>query len=158
MTSEKKQEFTLRISNANKTQMITILYEILMCYADEAIDLLGAGKKDDAVATLDKAQNCLDELIRSVDRRFELGKNLHRIYLFSKKELTVAAATGSMNKIWRVEKNIRALHEAYKELETYDNSAPMMENIQTVYAGLTYGRSALNESIAAVSMNRGYVC
>ncbi|MDC7292171.1 MULTISPECIES: flagellar protein FliS [unclassified Butyrivibrio] len=158
MTSEKKQEFTLRISNANKTQMITILYEILMCYADEAIDLLGAGKKDDAVAALDKAQNCLDELIRSVDRRFELGKNLHRIYLFSKKELTVAAATGSMNKIWRVEKNIRALHEAYKELETYDNSAPMMENIQTVYAGLTYGRSALNESIAAVSMNRGYVC
>lgn len=158
MTSEKKQEFTLRITNANKTQMITILYEILLCYTYDAMDLLGDGKKEEACAALSKAQSCLDELIRSVDRRLELGSNLLKIYLFSKKELTVAAATGSMNKIWRVQQNIKTLHKAYSELESYDTSAPMMDNIQTVYAGLTYGRSALNESIAAVSMNRGYVC
>lgn len=158
MTSEKKQEFTLRISNANKTQMITILYEILMCYADDAIDMLGEGKREDALTCIDKAQSCLDELIRSVDRRLELGKNLHRIYLFSKKELTVAGATGSMNKIWRVKQNIKTLHEAYKELEQYDTTGPMMDNCQSVYAGLTYGKSALNESIAASSYNRGYVC
>ncbi|WP_026517791.1 flagellar export chaperone FliS [Butyrivibrio sp. MC2021] len=158
MTSEKKQEFTLRISGANKTQMITILYEILICYADDAIDALAIGKRDDAITSLDKAQSCLDELIRSLDLRFELAKQLHKIYLFSKKELVVAGATGSMNKIWRVKRNIRALHEAYTELEKFDTTPPMMDNIQTVYAGLTYGKSALNESIAASSMNRGYVC
>ena len=158
MTSEKKQEFTLRISGANKTQMITILYEIFLCYADEAIDALGLGKKDEAQCSLDRAQGCLDELIRSLDLRFELAGQLHKIYLFSKKELTVAGATGSINKIWRVEQNIKTLHEAYKELEKFDRTPPMMDNIQTVYAGLTYGRSALNESIAASSMNRGYVC
>ena len=158
MTSEKKQEFTLRITNANKTQMITILYEILMCYADEAIDLLAAGKRDEAASAIDKAQSCIDELIRSLDLRYELAKNLHKLYLFSKKELVVAGATGSMNKIWRVKRNFTALHEAYRELEKFDSSEPMMENIQPVYAGLTYGKSALNESVAAVSMNRGYVC
>ena len=138
--------------------MITILYEILMCYADEAIDLLAAGKRDEAASTIDKAQSCIDELIRSLDLRYELAKNLHKLYLFSKKELVVAGATGSMNKIWRVKRNFTALHEAYRELEQFDSSEPMMENIQPVYAGLTYGKSALNESVAAVSMNRGYVC
>ena len=38
MTLEKKQEFTLKISEANKTQMITIIYEMVMYYLDEAIE------------------------------------------------------------------------------------------------------------------------
>jgi flagellar protein FliS len=157
MTSEKKQEFTLRISGANKTGMITILYEILICHGEDAIDAFGEGKKEKARESLELAQSCLDELIRSVDRRYELGRNLHNLYLFSKKELMVAGVTGSMNKIWRVLQNIKALQEAYAELEKWDTSDPLMGNIQTVYAGLTYGRSSLNESISASSYNRGYV-
>ena len=43
-----------------------------------------------------------------------------------------------------------------KEIEKEDTSEPTMGNIQTVYAGLTYGRHSLNESVAASSMNRGY--
>lgn len=157
MTSEKKQEFTLRISGANKTGMITILYEILICYGEDAIDAFGEGNRTKARECLDMAQCCLDELIRSVDLSYDLGKNLHRIYLFSKKELMVAGVTGSMNKIWRVLQNIKALHEAYMELEKNDTSAPLMGNTQTVYAGLTYGKRSLNESIASSSYNRGFV-
>ena len=47
MTLEKKQEFTLKISEANKTQMITIIYEMVMYYLDEAIESIGIGKKED---------------------------------------------------------------------------------------------------------------
>ena len=36
MTREMKQEFTLRITQANKTQLITILYEMVLLYIDEA--------------------------------------------------------------------------------------------------------------------------
>ena len=36
MTKECKQQFTLRITQANPTQMIVILYEMLLCYLDEA--------------------------------------------------------------------------------------------------------------------------
>ncbi len=157
MTSERKQEFTLRITSANKTQMITILYEIFLEYADEAIAALTDGDRTKADAAINSAQSCLDELIRSLDLSYELGRNLHKLYLFSKKEMMVAGATGSINKIWRVKKNILTLREAYKELEKCDNTAPMMANTQTVYAGLTYGKNSLNESISAASMNRGYV-
>ena len=157
MTREKKQEFTLKITQANKTQMITILYEIIIDYLDEAMDEISIGKKDDGAKTLLKAQNCLDELIRSVNLHTDLGKTLYEIYIFSKKELIAAGASYSLHRIWRVKKNFKALHEAYSELEKSDDSEPMMGNTQKVYAGLTYGKHSLNEDVTALSMNRGYV-
>ena len=155
MTLEKKQEFTLKISEANKTQMITIIYEMVMYYLDEAIDYIGVGQKSDAVRSLTNAQNCIDELIHSLNMDYELAKNLFQIYIFSKKELTVAAATFSINRIWRVLKNFKNLHEAYEELEKEDTSDRLMGNTQKVYAGLTYGKYSLNEDVSSVSYNRG---
>ena len=155
MTLEKKQEFTLKISQANKTQMITIIYEIVIDYLEEAIDLIGEGKKKEANVSLIRAQNCIDELLRSLNMEYELAKNLHMIYIFSKKELMAAGVTYSSDRISRVLKNFRSLHEAYLELEKEDTSDKLMANTQTVYAGLTYGRYSLNEDISASYMNRG---
>lgn len=36
MTREQKQGFTLRITQANPTQMIVILYEMTLCYVRDA--------------------------------------------------------------------------------------------------------------------------
>ncbi len=155
MTLEKKQEFTLKISEANKTQMITIIYEMVIYYLDEAIDNIGIGRKDDAIKSLMRAQNCIDELIRSLNLDYELAKNLYQIYIFSKKELVVASATYSIHRIWRVLKNFKNLHDAYEELEKEDTSERLMGNTQKVYAGLTYGRYSLNENVTAQSYNRG---
>jgi flagellar protein FliS len=113
------------------------------------------GKKNDTTLSLQKAQNCIDELVHSLDLNYELARNLREIYIFSKKELIVAGATYSIHRIWRVLKNFRSLHEAYVELEKEDNSQQLMGNTQKVYAGLTYGKYSLNEDITAVSMNRG---
>ena len=52
MTQEKKQEFTLKISQANKTQLITILYEMVIEYLNDAIDEIGIGKKDEDLISL----------------------------------------------------------------------------------------------------------
>ena len=155
MTQERKQEFTRRIVQANKTQMITILYEMVIDYLEEALDAIGSGDKEHARVLLSYAQSCIDELIRSVNREYELGRILSDIYIFSKKELTAAAINYSQHRIWKVEQNFKMLCSAYRELEKNDTSAPMMGNTQTVYAGLTYGKYRLNEDVTAVSMNRG---
>lgn len=155
MTFEKKQEYTLKISQANKTQMITILYEMVMDYLDEAIDEIGMSRKEEARRCLLNAQNCIDELIHSLNLKYELARNLRQIYIFSKKELTVASATLSAHRIWRVKKNFVTLHEAYVELEKEDKSEKIMGNTQKVYVGLTYGRHSLNEDMTAYAMNRG---
>jgi len=157
MTQEKKQELTLKITQANKTQLITILYEMVIEYLNDAIDEIGIGKKADADKSLGYAQNCIDELLRSLDLNYELARNLHTLYIFFKKELMMAGISYSSNKIWRVEQNFKLLKDAYRELERYDTSAPMMMNTQKVYAGLTYGKYCLNEGMAMASANRGYM-
>ena len=126
-----------------------------MDYLDEAIDSIGIGKKEEARVSLMRAQNCIDELIRSLNLNYEIARNLHQIYIFSKKELMVAGGTLSINRIWRVLKNFRTLHEAYEQLEKEDTSKQVMGNTQRVYAGLTYGKYTLNEDVTAASMNRG---
>ncbi|MBR1671270.1 MAG: flagellar protein FliS [Butyrivibrio sp.] len=155
MTLEKKQQYTLKIAQANKTQMITILYEMVADYINEAIDGFAIGDRDEAAKALSHAQSCIDELIRSLNLEYELARNLHKIYLFSKKELTASGASGNMHRMWRVRKNFESLKAAYEELERYDASPAIMGNTQKVYAGLTYGRYALNEDISQLSMNRG---
>ena len=44
MTRELKQEYTRKITQANKSQLITILYEMLLIYVEEAAD---AHEKED---------------------------------------------------------------------------------------------------------------
>ena len=155
MTQERKKEYTLRITQANKTQMITILYEMVLDYTKEARDAISIGDKEMANLKLSYAQSCIDELIRSVNLDFDLGKMLHQIYIFSKKELMMAGINYSIHRIWKVEQNFKTLHAAYKEIEKEDTSAPTMGNTQSVFAGLTYGKYSLNEDVTASSMNRG---
>ena len=155
MTQERKKEYTLRITQANKTQMITILYEMVLDYTKEARDAISIGDKDMANLKLSYAQSCIDELIRSVNLNYDLGKMLHQIYIFSKKELMMAGINYSIHRIWKVEQNFKTLHAAYKEMEKEDTSAPTMGNTQSVFAGLTYGKYSLNEDVTASSMNRG---
>ena len=49
MTNEKKQEFTLRVSQANKTEMLVIIYDIFLEYLEDAKK---AKEKDDKDAIL----------------------------------------------------------------------------------------------------------
>ncbi len=156
MTLEKKQEFTLKISQANKTQMITILYEMVLTYLEEAAGLFEKDEKNEARTSLSHAQDCIDELIHSLNLEYELARNLLGIYLFSKKELIAVGATCDSERVRRVIKNFDKLHSAYLELEKQDTSEQIMGNTQKVYAGLTYGKYALNEDVSAASMNRGF--
>ena len=82
MTQEKKQEYTLKITQANKTQMITILYEMVIDYISDAEEAMDLGKRDLTERNLQYAQSVIDELIRSVNRRIELGRMLHKLYIF----------------------------------------------------------------------------
>ena len=156
MTQEKKQEYTLKITQANKTQMITILYEMVIDYISDAEEAMDLGKRDLTERNLQYAQSVIDELIRSVNRRIELGRMLHKLYIFFKTELTAAGVHNSRGRLDKVKQNFKLLHAAYKEIEVLDVSEPTMGNTQTVYAGLTYGKYSLNEDVTSSSMNRGY--
>jgi len=156
MTKELKREFTLRIAQANKTQLITILYEMALLYLEEAKTALDAGDRTACRTAIRKIRGCMDELTASLHLEYELARNLLQLYQYINKELIQANLHFQKENLEHVEFIVEKLHKAYEQIEGQDVSGPVMGNAQTVYAGLTYGRNDLTENIADPAANRGF--
>ena len=156
MTDEKKQEYTRRISQANRTALISIVYEIALDYMNEARLDLNEGGGDDISSPLRSARNCMDNLMSVLDMQYDISKNLYGLYMFCKKELILAQSKKDIGHINNAYSVIEKLKEAWTQIESSDVSSVEFENTEKVYAGLTYGRGTLNVSVQDPGVNRGF--
>lgn len=168
MTKECKQQFTLRITQANKTELIVILYEMVLTYLDEAEEALAEAVKvkDDVLLhkektaefreALRKARGCLGELLTSLNLEYELAARLLSLYLYCNRELTKADIRKEKEPLVHIRNVIGKLLGAYRELAGQDTSGPVMQNSQVVYAGLTYGKNKLSENMTDQGADRGF--
>lgn len=148
MTSELKQQFTLKISMANKTGLVVILYEMMLVYLEEARQAQNAHNREAFCKGIKNAKGCLHELMASLHLQYPIAGHLMQLYAYSDRELTRADIKNSTEELLHVKAIMEKLHAAYEAVSKQDDSAPVMTNTQTVYAGLTYGRNKLNESLA----------
>ena len=156
MKKEKKQEFTLRITRANKTQMIVILYDMVLAYLEDSLE---AYEKNDFKGykwNIERAKDCIDELLNSLHMEYEIAGILKGLYFFYKRELTTAAIHNKQEMVLPVMQMIRELKESYEQIASQDTSAPIMENTQEIYAGLTYGKDSLNVNLSDQGTHRGF--
>lgn len=156
MTREKKQELTLRITQANKTELIEILYEMVLCYLDDAEDAHGQQDRNGFRDAIRKTRGCFSELLSSLNLDYELAVRLLQLYRYCNRELALADVKNDCEHLQHIRLVIAKLQAAYEELSKQDTSGPVMQNSQTVYAGLTYGRGELTENMADQGMNRGF--
>ena len=157
MTKEAIQSFTYRISNANKTEMIAILYDIGSTYATDAEDCLKSGNKEGFRANINNVRNTIKELMASVDTSTDLGMTFLSLYVFCNKQLTKAFLDYDSEALDVVKDMFGELGEAYHSASGLDRSKPVMENAETVYSGLTYNKSLSPESMTSGSSNRGFL-
>ena len=148
MDSEKKQEYTRRVTQANSTEMVVIIYDIALDYISEAKEALNAGDEDGFQNGIHRLQGCMYELLSSLNLQYELAVNLRNLYGFCIRQLGISSAKRSVTELENVKKVIEPLRDAYK-------NGPVMGNSQTVFAGLTYGKEELIESLST-SPNRGF--
>jgi len=154
MTKERIQEFTLRIAQANSTDLIVILYEMLLDYIDEAKEASVQGDSAALTEAVRKARNVLNELLESLDMKYELAAYLRKLYFYCLRKL-VHAQAGEDSAFDEISRIIIPLRDAYAQIARSNESGPVMDNSQTVYAGLTYGRNDLTENMADQGANRG---
>ena len=152
MTKECKQQFTLRITQANPTEMVVILYEMFLCYLEDAEKAQNKAEMKEAVR---KARGCMNELLNSLNLAYEPAPALQQLYLYCIRRLAALDAKGEVGAIEEIRKVIQPLHDAYAQIEKLNGRGPVMNNSQTVYAGLTYGRNTLTENMADQGTNRG---
>ena len=156
MTAEQKKEFTRKITQANSTELIVILYDISLVYVNEAIAKMEEGNVKEASIQANYARKCIEEMIQNLHFEYDLATSLHWIYLSMKKSLREAIWDKKTEPLISVRDNLASLRSSYAEIVSQDKSAPVMGHTQTVVAGLTYGRYSLNESLAEESSSRGF--
>ena len=89
---------------------------------------------------------------------YEVSKNLASLYIYVSRCLNFALVSGKKEEIENAEKVLRKLGDSFREVAITDKSAPVMENTQRVYAGITYGKSlSLDETLLGPSSeSRGF--
>ena len=156
MTKERKQEYTLKITNASATGLIVILYDLAIEYINDAKTCFDNNDHEGARTLCTNADRVLGDLISSLDFSYEIAFPLFRIYEYISKEISMAVIKNDAGALDACVKMLCALKDSFEELAKKDASGPVMNNTQSVYAGLTYGKGTLNESTSYTSDNRGF--
>ena len=155
MTKEQKQEYTLRITRANRSQLIVIVYELALSYLDTAIKAFDEDDQEIFKSNASYAGKCVGDLLEALDFNYEPSYPLMRIYVFISKEISLAPIKKDKEGLVVARRLLAKLKKSFDDIAKEDDSAPLMSNTQEVYAGLTYGKGSLNESVESAS-NRGF--
>lgn len=143
MTKELKQEYTFRISQANKSELVVIIYEMLLDYIKDARHALAKDDLQEFHESIRRATGCIRELTASINFDMDTSGNLLSLYIYCTKELSKADLHHTADELYHVELVMNKLHAAFHEVAGKNPSAPVMNNSQVVYAGLTYGKESL---------------
>lgn len=157
MTKELKQQYTLRITQANKTELIVILYDMILSYLEDAKEAHENADRAGFRDAIRKIRGCNQELIASLHLEYEPAMNLLSLYLYVNRELVRADIHDTPKNLENVQLVIEGLREAYAAIAAQDTSGAVMQNTQTVYAGLTYGKGDLTENMTDQGTNRGFL-
>ncbi len=147
MTDAKKKEFTLRITQANRSRLLVILYEMTLCYVSEAESTMISGGKADFHKSISNIRNCVNLLIGSLDLRYKPSMQLMELYIYINRELIRVDIHMDEERLKHIRTMISRLRDAYAEAAKADDSPSLVSNAQQVYAGLTYGKGDLKEEV-----------
>ncbi len=156
MKKEKIQQFTLRITNSNRTELIAVMYDMIDAYFEDAAAARASDDREEFKKNVRGADRVVKELSDILDFKYEISGNLYALYTWCRKELSLTMTRYDLSGIELAKRVLTPLGESFRELAKKDTGEPMMRNAERVTAGITYGRSDVAESIDAASTNRGY--
>ena len=85
MDSRTKQDFTRRITQSNRSELVVVLYDICFSYLDEAEKNLKEKDFDVYKEAVRKADAVIGELQAALNFQYELSLQLYPLYLRGRK-------------------------------------------------------------------------
>lgn len=157
MKREQIVDFTRRISQCNRGELVVIMYDIFFAYAKDANDAYKAEDWEAYKEALRRGQRAIEELISALDFQYDLAKDLYSIYVFCRNSLAKAMYKRNITDLKDAERLMGKLYDGFVHAAKEDTSAPLMRNTQQVYAGYTYGRENLTETCQDSDTSRGFL-
>lgn len=157
MNQVQQKEYTARVAQANRSELVVIIYELFLIAIDEAKKAFHKGDLEVGVKEIKRAEGFLQELMGSLDKRYEIAEPLMRLYRYIYEQLIFSVIRRKMVNEEVIIEVMTNLKEAFTEVAKEDQSEAVMENAQQLYAGLTYGKGSLNEVLlSGDENNRGF--
>ena len=158
MTQEQIQTYTRRVSQASPCELVVIMYDIILDDVKNARQAKEFHDDKQYLAELNHAGKFVHELMEALDFSEPIAFRLMSLYIYVNKMLVKARVSGKPDSLADVEMVIEKLRAGFDGIKSQDKSGPVMQNVQQVYAGLTYGRGTLNETyLSAQDYNRGFM-
>ena len=156
MDQEAVTTFTRRITNGNKSQIIVVLFDMVLVDLDDATEGLKNHEQEEYMEALRHANEVLEHLQNALDFKYDISKDLYSLYDYCKRSIAKSMYSGRDEGINEAREVIEPLAEAFREVAENDDSAPLMENTQKIAAGLKYGKTDVNEAVDT-NDNRGFL-
>lgn len=156
MKQELIRDFNLRISNANRSQLVVIKFDIFDVYAEDAKAALSAGNGPDFKLQINSALSVLGSFEESLDFKYDISVELYNAYQFCIKQLYKALSLRKIEYLDNARYVMRELREAFVKVAELDDSPVIMQNSEQVTAGMTYGKGVLYEGSLNTESNRGF--
>lgn len=158
MEKGRLQEFTFRVTQASRTELIVIMYDVILSDTKEARRVLADGDTAGYERELKHAGRFMNELMGALDYQYDISYELLSLYSFVNKTLVRACVSRDASLLDAADGVIGGLRASFYEVSRQDTAGPVMRNTEQVYAGLTYGKNSLNESSLDPSgMKRGFM-
>lgn len=157
MKKEVLQEYAARVTQANRSELVVIIYEAVLSSIAEGKVCMQENRIEEARSEIARARGMITELMNSLDMQYDISHYLRQLYIFAYHELCHGIANRNSEQFEHASAIFEKLLPSFQEVAKQDDSQPVMENVQSIYAGLTYGRGTLNETITQDEEgNRGY--
>lgn len=158
MNKELAKTYATRVSQATRTELIVIMYEIILSDINSAAENFNKGDEISFEQDIKHGQKFLNELMGALDYQYSISKELMSLYVFVNKCLINSMFQKSVTGLEHAKEVLNILLEGFKGIRKEDNYGPVMKNTGQLYAGLTYGKGVLNETfVDSNQQNRGFL-
>ena len=137
MKNELKQELTRRLCACNNGGLVLVMYDIYFGFSDDV-------------------KNALMSEDREALRKGVSDVQLYPLYSYCKRLFSTVLYSLDVSVVDEADVIMKKLRNSFETAAADDKSAPLMDNAQKVYAGMTYGKGRLTESFINDD-NRGFL-
>lgn len=156
MKNEMKQELTRRLCECNNGGLVLVLYDIYFAFSLDVRNALGSGDSVALKKGVADVQAALDELMGALDFKYPVAGQLYPLYSYCKRLFSTVLYALDVSLVDEADGIMKKLRSSFETVAAGDKSAPLMDNAQKVYAGMTYGKGRLTESFINDD-NRGFL-
>lgn len=158
MNKEKIEHYSFKVTQANKTQLVVLVYDIILDDLSTAKEAFASGNVEEFVKNVKHGQQFIMELMRTVDCQYQIGLDLMTLYLYVNKKMIQAIIQRRPDALEGLDDIIIKIRTSFDTISRTDYSGPVMQNTEQVYVGLTYHKSNLSEAYldAGNQLKRGF--